>query len=115
MRTGIPSVEAADDTHRASIRSPHGEACTRLIAQSGKVRSELFIGAIVAAFIEQIEILFGKKTDVGTRTRSQGGLFHTIAPTVSVPEAMMRSAPPGNFDIGRAGTYYWEFPNSQNA
>ena len=57
----IPAVEAADHRNLARIRRPDAEGCARFAALRGEVRSQLFVDAVVAAFVEEIEILIGEQ------------------------------------------------------
>src|SRR5579863_1844255 len=59
MRPVIPPVEAANNRQFVRIRRPHAEKCALRLANGGKVAPQLFVGAIVTAFIEKIKILLG--------------------------------------------------------
>src|SRR5580658_10760719 len=65
MRLGIPPVETAHDRHRTRIRSPHAEHGARFAIVSDKVSPHLFVHAVVAALIEEVQILISKEVWVG--------------------------------------------------
>src|SRR5579862_5012349 len=84
MRMRIPFVEAPDDRNFAGIRSPYAEGCSRLAVLRSDVGAELFVGAVVAAFVKEIKILIGEKAG---RAHGGYGFCHreTLAPA-SVPD-----------------------------
>ena len=61
----IPSVEVSNDGHCASVRSPNAEDSARLSVVSGEMGAHLVVDPIVAALIEQVEIIFGKELWAG--------------------------------------------------
>src|SRR5208337_3043222 len=65
MLLRIPSVEAAHDRHRSRIWRPHAEDRTRLAIVRDRMGSHLFVHAIVAALVEQVEVLVGKQLRAG--------------------------------------------------
>ena len=72
MGTVVPSVEAANDCHLARVRSPNAETCALLAANRSEVGTQLFIGAVMAAFVEKVDVLLAQETDLGTGTQSTG-------------------------------------------
>ena len=65
MRSWIPAVEAAHDRDGPRIRCPHAEDGAGFAVVRDQVRSHLFVHAVVAAFVEEVEILIGEKLRAG--------------------------------------------------
>src|SRR5208337_5453730 len=57
MGAGIPGVKAADHRYQLRIGSPDAEYSAGSSVSRNKVRARGFIEAIVAALVEQVEIL----------------------------------------------------------
>src|SRR5271165_469069 len=89
MRLGIPAVEAADHRHRSRIRRPHAEDGAGLALVRGEVRAHLVVNAVIAALVEEVEILVGEKL-----RGSEGGILAhkgaTLGARLSVPESAVR-------------------------
>ena len=58
---GIPPIEVADNRDRARVRRPHAEDRASLVFVGREVSSYFVVDAIVAALIEEIEIVLGQK------------------------------------------------------
>lgn len=78
MRLGIPPVETAHDRHRTRIRSPHAEHGARFAIVSDKVSPHLFVHAVVAALIEEVQILISKELGVGESGFGAHGLGESV-------------------------------------
>lgn len=61
MNFRIPSVKVSDHGHSASVRSPNAEDGARLSVVSGEMGTHLVVDAIVAALVEQVEVVLAKK------------------------------------------------------
>ena len=57
----IPVIEAADDRNRARIRRPHAEDGAGFAVRVIEMGAHLVVHAIVAALVEEIEILVGEQ------------------------------------------------------
>src|ERR1700677_3964878 len=74
MRFSIPVVETADHGNHAGIRSPDAEHGAGLAIPREQVSPYGFVEAIVAALVEEVEILIGEQ---GRRIRDgDGNLRH---------------------------------------
>src|SRR5579862_630442 len=71
IRLELPVIEVADDGHLAGIRSPHTENCPSFALARDEMRTHGLVKTIVAAFVEQVEILIGEQ---GSAIRSEAGL-----------------------------------------
>ena len=81
MNFRVPSVKASDDGHGAGIWSPNAEDRATLSIARGKMRSHLVVNAVVAAFVEKIEVVLGKQLWAG-----DGSVIDTHRSGASVPE-----------------------------
>ena len=81
MRLGSPIVEAAHDGEGARVRRPHAENGAGLAIVGDKMSSHLFVEAVVAAFVEKVEVLVGEKLRGGER----GFRAHGVR-QISLPE-----------------------------
>src|SRR5450631_2228250 len=71
---GVPLVETANDGYGARIGGPYAEHRAGLAIVGEEVGSHLFVEAVVAAFVEEVEILVGKELEGGEgRFRAHGG------------------------------------------
>ena len=61
----IPSVKTSDDGHRTSIRSPNAEDGALLSLVRGEMGAQLVVDTIVAALIEQVEIVLAEELRAG--------------------------------------------------
>src|SRR5580658_663654 len=61
IRLGVPGIETANHRDRPRIRSPHAEDRARRPVVSVEMGTHLLLRAVVAAFVEQVEILLGQK------------------------------------------------------
>ena len=61
VRFRVPAVEASDHRHRARVRRPYAENRARPAVMRGQVCAYFVVDAVVAAFVEQVEVVFGKK------------------------------------------------------
>jgi hypothetical protein len=93
---GIPFVEAADDRDRAGVGSPDAEDGSRLAVVFGEVGSHFVVDAVVAALVEEVEVLVGEEVgggEGGVRAHGLGGMWARL----SLPEygagTMTRPAP----------------------
>src|SRR5438270_2781714 len=66
MRLIIPPVEIADDVYFARRRSPHAEGGSGLAAHVHHVRSQLFVNAVMAALVKQVEVLIRQEAEIVT-------------------------------------------------
>ena len=69
MRLRIPSVEAADDRDRPRIRRPYAEDGAGLAVVRDEMGAHLFVDAVVAALVEEVEVLVGEELG-----RGEGGV-----------------------------------------
>jgi hypothetical protein len=63
IRARTPRIEAADYRNQARVRRPHAEDCARFAVARNQMSAHGFVHAIVAALVEQVEILIGEKGD----------------------------------------------------
>ena len=61
VRFRIPGIKAAHHRDRPRIRRPHAEHRPGLVLLRDQMRSHLVVQPVVAALVEKIEILVGKK------------------------------------------------------
>lgn len=61
MRLGIPAIEPADHGDRAGIWRPHAENGAGYAVVGNEMGSHLVVHAVVAALIEEIEVLVGEE------------------------------------------------------
>jgi hypothetical protein len=58
---GIPSIKAADYGNGTGVRGPDAEDRARLAVVSDEVGAHFLVEAVVAALVEKIQVLVGKK------------------------------------------------------
>src|SRR5580704_14384278 len=81
MGEGIPAIKAANHAYCARVRSPHAEACARLVADGSKMGSQLLVCAIVTPLVKKIKILLGQESHFSATSRS--GLDSSLGIRVS--------------------------------
>ena len=59
MGVGLPVVEIAGDFDAPRVRRPDGEMHARLTVAFDRMRAELFVGAVVGAAAQQVEVEVG--------------------------------------------------------
>ena len=64
MGFSIPTVEISNHGNFPRIRGPDPKASPRLPIHRHGMRTQFFIDAVVAALIEEIEILLTKQADI---------------------------------------------------
>src|SRR5260370_5813551 len=77
MRLGIPSIEAPHDRNRACIRRPHAEDGARFAIVRDEMGPHLVVHAVVAALVEEVEVLVGqelRRGEGGVRGHRLGGM-----------------------------------------
>src|SRR5579863_5291908 len=86
MRFGIPSIETANHRDRARVGCPHAENSPALAVVGRQVSSHFVVKAVVAALVEQVEIVLGEELRPSGRERGIGGHSNLI----SLPERRLR-------------------------
>jgi hypothetical protein len=61
MRVGVPAVEASDDGHCFSIRSPGTEPSSLLAFVLCEMATQVIVKADVTAFVEQVDVTIAKQ------------------------------------------------------
>ena len=75
IRLGSPLIEAADDRDGACVGCPHAEDGAGLAIVGDEMGSHLFVHAVIAALVEEVEVLVGEKLrggDGGLGTHALG-------------------------------------------
>ncbi len=75
MRLGIPVIEAADDRDGARVWRPYAEDGASFAVMRDEMGSHLVVHAVVAALVEEIEILVGEELN-GVGYGGAGGVGH---------------------------------------
>ena len=94
MCLGIPSVEAADHRNGSRIGCPHAEDGSRLAIVRDQVGSHLVVQAVVAALVEEVEVLVGQALRGGDN-RGTGVWGHRTA----VSSVMEEAGCPSKFEV----------------
>src|SRR5580692_11176092 len=94
MRFRVPSVESADHREGSSVGCPHAEDGPSLSIVGNKVRSHFFVKAVVAALVEEIEVLIGQELRGGD-SRGTGVWGHRT----TVSSVMEDAGCPPNFEV----------------
>src|SRR6266478_264755 len=68
----MPLVETPNDGHFACIRSPHAEAGSQLAARVHQVHAQLLVHPVMAAFVEQIEVVFCQQGNIVANRGGRG-------------------------------------------
>ena len=67
MSARIPAVKAANHRYLAGIRRPHAEDDAFLPVARNQMSAHGFVQAIVAALVEQVEVLVGEQRHAAWR------------------------------------------------
>ena len=71
-----PFVEAANDRDLMSIRRPHTKTSAGLTAASDKVCAHLFVDTVIAALVEEVQVLIRKQER--TSANRKWGVRHFV-------------------------------------
>src|SRR5260370_29434290 len=83
-----PVVEAANDRDLMSIRRPDTKTSPGLAAAGDKVRAHLFVDTVIAALVEQVQVLIGKQER--TNVNRKCGVRHFCLVTASLAIKIQR-------------------------
>jgi len=67
VRVFVPLIEATDYTDFSRIWRPHAKAGSTLAASFHQMGAQLVVRAVVASFVEEIQILRSEQADIRTR------------------------------------------------
>src|SRR5215468_6280614 len=76
MSLRVPLIERANDGNFACVRSPHTKTRSWAAPRIHHVSPEFFVHAVVAAFVEQVEVLLAEQRDV--IVHEAGGCFSAL-------------------------------------
>src|SRR5579872_938607 len=76
MRFGIPPVKIAHHRNRAGIGRPYAEDSAGLPLIAGQMRTDLVVNAVMAALIEEVEVVLGEQLGRAANSRGCGGIGH---------------------------------------
>jgi hypothetical protein len=65
----VPIIEIANDGNLLRVWRPHAERSSGFPIEGSEMRPELVIGAVIPAFVKEVEVVCGKATDVTAHGR----------------------------------------------
>src|SRR5438477_1125167 len=90
VHLGMPLVETTDDRNFACIRSPHAETGAGFFSRGKDVGAHLLVSPIIAAFVEEIQVLLGEQRDVVAD--GAGGSFDALRHVLRGSPALLDKA-----------------------
>src|SRR5579859_4107292 len=76
MCFGIPPVKIAHDRNRAGIGRPYAEDSAGLPLMAGQMRTDLVVDAVMAALIEEVQVVLGEQLVRAANDHGRGGIGH---------------------------------------
>ena len=76
MRSRVPAIKVSDNRNLARIRRPDAETRALLVSSRHEMSTQLLVGAIISALIEEMKVVRREQSHISANCRSLYVRYH---------------------------------------